>query len=393
MGFLITRLHHFTIALLYLPFMSATSFIKAKLDERASNGLLRQLHPPTSLVDFSSNDYLGFAQDENLHQLATQAAMLEPKKLNGATGSRLISGNSITIEETEKFISKFHEAESALIFNSGYDANLGLLSALPQKGDTIITDELVHASIIDGARLSHANRYKFAHNNCADLEQKLKIAKGIIYVVVESIYSMDGDLAPLQEIASLCQTYKANLIVDEAHALGIFGKFGCGLVQHLNLTNATFARVVTFGKALGCHGAAVLGSSALRSYLINFSRSFIYTTALPPFQIALIRAGYQSITETNATNQIQKKIAHFKANATRLNLAISTNPSAIQYLLVGNGQKAKEISHTLAQNGYYVRPILSPTVAHGTERLRICLHTFNSNKQIEDLLTLIAKIF
>ena len=188
-----------------------------------------------------------------------------------------------------------HNADAGLIFNSGYDANLGLFSALPQRGETIIADELIHASIIDGARLSYANRYTFRHNDLQSLEDKLKQAKGNCYVVIESVYSMDGDTPPIAEILTLTEQYEANLIVDEAHAVGLYG---FGLIDQ-QFQDRVFARIVTFGKALGCHGAIVLGSNLLREYLINFARSFIYTTAASFHQMASIKMAYQLLQESD----------------------------------------------------------------------------------------------
>ena len=192
-------------------------------------------------------------------------------------------------------LADFHKAESGLIFNSGYDANLGLFSCIAKKEDTLICDELIHASIIDGCRLSYANRFRFAHNDVEDLEDKLRRSKGNIFVAVESVYSMDGDMAPLKEIAAVCKKYNASLIVDEAHATGLFGDQGRGLVSQHGLEQEVFARVHTFGKALGCHGAVILGSETLRNYLVNFARSFIFTTALPVHSLIAVKCAYEML--------------------------------------------------------------------------------------------------
>lgn len=263
------------------------AFLQEKLFERESNGLLRTLTDAEGLVDFSSNDYLGFSQLPILKQI--EYASLH----SGATGSRLITGNSRLSEITEKIIAGFHNAEAALIFNTGYMANLGLFSCIATKGDTFISDEYIHASIIDGMRLTNANRYKFKHNDLADLEKKLQQATGKKFIVVESIYSMDGDEAPLKAIVALSKKYDALVIVDEAHATGTFGENGEGLAGHYHLEKEIYARVYTFGKAIGLHGAVVTGSIVLRNYLINFARSFIYTTALPPHTYLQIQAAYK----------------------------------------------------------------------------------------------------
>lgn len=365
----------------------AEDFLVKKLTERKLAHNLRSL--PTvnpNLIDFCSNDYLGFAKSSLLkHKIEAfqqQIGTIE----NGSGGSRLLSGNRAFTEETESFIAHFHETESALIFNSGYNANLGLLSSLGQRGDTIIYDELIHASLIDGARLSFADRLKFKHNDISDLELKLQKAKGTIYVAIESVYSMDGDIAPLKEIHRICEKYGANLIVDEAHAVGVFGDHGKGLVYQNGLNGKIFACIVTFGKALGCHGAAVLGSHNLRNYLINFARSFIYTTAMPLHGIISIRAAYTLLAEQDQQQALHQRIALYRKLISTLKWPRTDSLSAIQTLILGNAEKAKNTAVNLQQLGYDVRAILSPTVAIGTERLRICLHSFNTPEEIEGLI-------
>lgn len=359
-------------------------FLNGKLQERKDNFSIRNLSAHIPPVDFCSNDYLGFARSGELKKLIDETVATIPNYLNGAGGSRLLSGNTLYTEETEQFIANFHQAESGLIFNSGYDANVGLLSSIPQRGDTIITDELIHASIIDGCRLSHATRYKFLHNNINDLEAKLKVAKGNVFVVVESVYSMDGDIAPLIEISNLCERHQANLIVDEAHATGIFGKKGEGLINQLNLTEKVFARIVTFGKAMGTHGAIILGSYNLRHYLINFARSFIYTTAAPIHNIIAIRSAYQLLDEIDH-QLIHQKINLFRKTLKEQNINALASESTIQGILFSSNEATKQAAATLQNKGFDVRAILSPTVAQGKERLRICLHTFNTDDEIISL--------
>ncbi len=360
-------------------------YLQRKLNERIDNGLLRKLTTNPLQFDFSSNDYLGFANSTILKRMIDEQSQQINNLKNGSGGSRLLTGNHLYTEKTEQFIAKFHNAECGLIFNSGYDANIGLLSSIPQRGHTIITDELIHASLIDGARLSHAERYKFKHNDLVDLENKLKKAKGLIYVIIESVYSMDGDIAPLLQIAKLCKLYNANLIVDEAHATGVFGHQGRGLVSSLNLENDVFARVVTFGKAIGTHGAIILGSDTLRNYLINFARSFIYTTAAPLQNIIAVNCAYQLLASGDFNEQIQKKIALYNHMMADVNLPTIKSKSAIQTILFNNNESAKNAATHLQTKGFDVKAILSPTVAVGKERLRICLHNYNTDKEITDL--------
>ena len=363
----------------------AEEFLLRRLNERNTGNRLRKLQYSQAAIDFCSNDYLGFARSEELRFLIDEALHHIPARTHGSTGSRLLSGNDAYTQSTEEHIAQFHQAEAALLFNSGYDANIGLLSAVPQKGDTILCDELIHASLIDGARLSHANRIRFKHNDLQALETKLQMASGLCYVVVESIYSMDGDAAPLQAISALCRQYKAHLIVDEAHAVGIFGKHGAGLIQELGLEDQVFARIVTYGKALGCHGAAVLGSTHLRNYLINFARSFIYTTAAPLHQIAAIHCAYGLLSQQNLQASLHQKIAYYNTRIAESRFKRIKSNSCIQTVLLNSELEARNAAKKLQEKGFDVRAILSPTVAPGSERLRICLHQYNSKAEINDL--------
>ncbi len=212
---------------------SHLSHIEQKLSKRKAENAFRELKVNDDLIDFCSNDYLGFASEKEIH-------ILENLPQFGATGSRLISGNYELTEEVEQFLANFYKAESGLIFNSGYNANVGLFSCVAERTDTIIYDELIHASIRDGIRLSNANSFSFKHNDLNSLEDKIKNAKGNVFVAVESIYSMDGDKVSLRELVEICKKYNAALIVDEAHASGIFGEKGEGLVVQHNLESEVF---------------------------------------------------------------------------------------------------------------------------------------------------------
>jgi 8-amino-7-oxononanoate synthase len=366
---------------------SADQFLSNSLTKRQEQNALRKLVNNDSLIDFCSNDYLGFASSEELKNAISQEYSMLPKLLNGSTGSRLLAGNSEYAETLEAKIALFHNAEAGLIYNSGYDANVGLFSALGQKGDTIIYDALIHASVHDGMKLSSASTYQFKHNDLVHLEERLKIAEGIIYVAAESVYSMDGDYAPLKEIAALCKKYNANFVVDEAHATGITANLGKGRVQELGLEKEVFARVHTFGKALGCHGAIVLGSNLLRDFLINYSRAFIYTTALPIKSLVAINQSYQLLEKSaEVINDLNRLIESFKNNLVnnpKIQLIESFSP--IQCIVVGGNNEVKELAFAIQKEGFDVRAILNPTVLKGKERLRICIHAFNTQKQVENL--------
>lgn len=348
--------------------------LKDKIAKRKQEGTLRSLSSYNDYIDFFSNDYLGLSRVE---------IPMDENRF-GATGSRLISGTSNEALQAEKSLAHFFNSEAGLIFNSGYDANLGFFSAVPQRGDLILYDELIHASIRDGIRLSFASNYSFRHNDLFDLEKQLKNSNSTVYVAVESLYSMDGDLAPLKEISSLCEAYGAYLFVDEAHSTGVFGKEGRGLVDELDISASIFARLVTFGKAFGSHGAIILCSNELKEYIYNFSRSFIYTTALPPSSYSRMEfiAEYQDIPKRII--QLKENIRFFRENLKDQDL-ISDQSSPIQ-IIEGDIKRIKTIEYQLRKNNIAVKAIYSPTVPIGKERLRICIHSFNSKEEILVLL-------
>lgn len=364
--------------------MPEEEFLAMKLSGRARKGALRELTPAQGGADFCSNDYLGLAGDETFrrHLAATQSRHLWKA---GSTGSRLLSGNDPLFEKTEKEIARFHHGEAALIFNSGYDANLGLLSAVPAREDAIVYDSLIHASLRDGIRLSLASAYSFTHNDPDSLHKRLALLKRRSFVVVESVYSMDGDQAPLEKIARICQLHGAYLIVDEAHATGILGPKGAGLVQSLGLEEACLARVHTFGKALGVHGAAVLGTETLKRYLVNFARPFIYTTAMPPAAVAAIAAAYEFFPAMDQQRaRLNAYIQTFQQAELPFEKLVSETP--IQVVVIPDNQAVRSVADELQRSGYYVKPILHPTVPLGQERLRLVLHSFNTPGEVEGLI-------
>ena len=376
-----------------------------KLSKRKGSNALRKLSFNEGKIDFCSNDYLGFAGSSELHSRISR--FIEDNRVSGsgASGSRLLSGNSRLHESLEEFLSSFYGSEAALLFNSGYDANLGVFASMLQKGDLVIYDELVHASIRDGIQMSNAKAYKFRHNDLEDLKRKLQ--KGIsettdqvestLYVATESVFSMDGDSPNLMNLVGLCREYGAYLIVDEAHAVGIYGQKGAGLVYENNLQDGVFARIVTFGKAFGVHGAAVLGSNELIQYLINFARSFIYSTALPPHSLAAIMESHRLLDATYgkaAQASLKDNIAYFRSQIDDLNLnaGFSDSTSPIQSLILPENDRVKRMARKIRDQGFDVRPILSPTVQEGKERIRFCLHSFNNKSDIYQMLNLLSKI-
>lgn len=352
------------------------AFLLKKLNERISQNALRKLHTHNYSIDFCSNDYLGIVKNKLIK--------IDSDLSHGSRGSRLLAGNDITTQNVEKKLAQFHNAEAALIFNNGYDANVGLLSCVPQKGDTILYDYLCHASIRDGIRLSFATAYSFEHNNIDDLQKKLEKSTGTIFIVTETVFSMDGDIAPLNTIVDLAKKYNAHVIVDEAHAIGVIGNNGEGLAQHLNLHHQIFARIYTYGKACGVHGALIVGSTTLINYCTNFSRSFVYSTALPPNSVAAIAASYSIFPFLkNERENIYKLIKYFQQQKISYTTIPSSTP--IQAIIIPNNTKVKEIAQKLQSNDIDARAIVYPTVPKGTERLRIILHSYNSFQEIDKL--------
>lgn len=396
-GTLKYSLHTFIVCSNNFTAMKFPKKLAQKLQDRQAQNAFRVLNAQSQLVDFSSNDYLGFAQNEQIFHQAHQLLLDKNILQNGATGSRLISGNHQLYTDLEELLKQVHQVESATIFNSGYNANVGLLSCIPQRDDLILYDEYSHASIREGIQLSNAKAYKFQHNNLEDLEEKLKKYRATnqneIYIITEMLFSMDGDMPDIEQITDLAQQYKAKLILDEAHY------FGVALHQNYKqyqtkYANTIFARVVTYGKALGCHGAVVLGTQPLKEFLVNFSRSFIYTTALPPHAIATIYSAYQyylSIGKNQELVQLNQNIQHFLHQLNTLDLAnkFIQSQSAIQCCIIGDNQATKQLSKQFEQEKFNIKAILSPTVSAGKERLRFCIHAYNTTEEITNSLHLL----
>ncbi len=368
--------------------------LSQKLNARKEQNALRTLPTLRREVDFSSNDYLGFSQSKSIFNTTHHYLIDQNLVQNGATGSRLLSGNHPLYKTTEDCIAAFHHSETALLFNSGYDANLGFFGCVPQKRDLILYDELCHASIRDGIQLSRAKAYKFNHNDFEDLEKLiLRNPDTVIYIVTESVFSMDGDCPNLEELILVSTRHNCYLVIDEAHALGVFGNKGEGYVQMLGLQDHVFARIMTFGKGLGCHGAVILGSDDLRDYLINFARSFIYTTGLSPHAVATILVAYEHLKQDcKSILKLRENIILFNQQKNLLGLKplFVQSKSAIQSAIIPGNEKVKAIASQLQDKGFDVKAILSPTVPEGQERLRFCLHSYNSQEEISEVLQLLS---
>lgn len=384
----------------YICFMAGfPEKLLAKLSQRKQDDMLRELQPDSKGIDFSSNDYLGFARDFPSLQQHNFENSKNSTVARGSTSSRLIRGNHGEYLKTEAAIAAFHKADTALVFNSGYSANLGLLASVPHRTDYILYDAQIHASLRDGIRLSPAKSYSFRHNDPDHLKDRYKQLfpdgrqpDSEVYLVTESLFSMSGAVPDLGTFLDFCQEENCRLILDEAHAIGVLGPQGKGLAAALDSEQACFARVVTFGKSLGSHGAAILGSELLRQYLINFCRPLIYTTALPPASLISIREAY-ALLDSDAGQQRVRQLRsaidrfHLEAKALGLQDQFGGGQGAVFNFRVGGNTPTKALSKHLIDAGYDVRPILPPTVPEGEECLRFCVHSFNSPEEIQGVLT------
>lgn len=355
----------------------AEEHLLKKLEQKRREHLFRSLHLDSFDVDFLSNDYLGLGKVVLETQLFPSSS--------GSGGSRLLAGNSKEAETLEQYLTQEFSCESALVFNSGYTANLSLFSSIPGRNDTVLFDDKIHASIRDGIRMSYCKAIAFKHNDCADLLKKARYAKGLVYVAIESVYSMDGDEAPLEDMHQLCAENGWHLIVDEAHALGVLGPQGKGLSASLTDHRALFARIITFGKAAAYHGAAILGSQLLKDYLINVARPFIYSTALPPHDYAFIKFNIERLLNAQLERENLKKLIDFW-NAKAPSDICSRNKGAIQIIRCSGNENVDRLATKLRVGGLGLRPVKCPTVKAGEERIRLILHSYNTVSDIERLL-------
>ena len=347
--------------------------LAARLRELNSAGLLRKLAPPSG-IDLSSNDYLALANDARIRDRMAAAARSEGC---GSTGSRLLRGERPAFSHIEHRFAAFKETESALYFSSGYAANVGVLSALLEPGDLVFSDALNHASLIDGVRLGRAERVIFPHADAVALRRLLHAApdRGQRFVVTESLFSMDGDFAPLKEYAELCEETGAALIVDEAHAVGIYGARGTGLIEGSGIASSVFLSINPAGKALGVSGAFAAGPSLAIDYLIQRSRSFIFSTA-PPLPIAAALDSSLDLIESEP--QRRARVLHLASFLRRLlresGFDVSTSDSPIIPVILGDNHVATRVAEEMQAAGFDVRAIRPPTVPEGTARLRISVH-------------------
>ncbi|WP_428605455.1 8-amino-7-oxononanoate synthase [Sedimenticola sp.] len=344
------------------------------------------------LLSFCSNDYLGLAN----HPQVIQALQRGAERYGAGSGSaHLVSGHSAAHHALEEELAAFTGRPRALLYSTGYMANQGVITALMGRGDTVFEDRLNHASLIDGGLLSRADLKRYPHNNIAALaDQMTRRLDGEALVAVDGVFSMDGDLAPLPELARLCQAQDAWLMVDDAHGIGVLGRDGRGSVDHFGLDpQAVPILMGTLGKAFGTFGAFVAGSEALIETLIQQSRSYIYTTALPPAVAEATRASLRLVQEESWRREhLQQLIARFRAGASQLGLELMPSETPIQPILAGSAERAVGWSQALESEGMLVTAIRPPTVPTGSARLRVTLSASHSFEQLDRLLDALGRL-
>jgi len=382
----------------------ATDFIHNELDHLKRAALYRRLRliqgeqGPTVIVDgqkalnFCSNNYLGLANHPVLREAAKEAI---DRYGCGSGASRLISGNMELHEKLEKKIAWLKGTEAALVFNSGYQANTGVLSCLVGEGDTIFSDALNHASIIDGCRLTRARVVVYPHGDIGRLEEELKktTSTGKRLIVTETLFSMDGDEAPLAEIVALAEQFDAMVMVDEAHATGVFGPNGAGIVAKLGLQDRVLVQMGTLGKALGGFGAYVAGSRELRELLVNRCRTFIFTTSLPPSVLATALAAIDiSVREPERRLALWHNCRALRDGLKKLGFSLTESQGPIQPLIIGDERKCMQFSEELLRKGLFVQGIRPPTVPPGTSRLRLTLMATHTHDHLHHALTAFEEV-
>lgn len=380
------------------------SFFRDEIKHLKENGLYRELRTiegeqdSSVIIDgkrvlmFSSNNYLGLANHPELKKASMDAALCYG---TGSGASRLISGSMGIHRTLENELALFKGTDRALLFSSGYHANLGVISALAGEGDLILSDALNHASIIDGCRLSRAEVRVYKHSDMRSLEGVLKrssIFKNRL-IITDSVFSMDGDIAPLHDIIDLAEKYSARVMVDDAHGTGVLGETGKGAIEHFGLEGKVEIQMGTLGKALGSFGAYIAGSEDLIHYLVNKARSLLYTTALPPSVCGAALAALKILGERpDLIRQLRDNTIYFRKGMKDLGYLIPEGETPIIPLVLGNPSVAMEMAQGLLDEGVYVQGIRPPTVPEGTSRLRITLMATHTKEQLDFCLRAFEKI-
>jgi 8-amino-7-oxononanoate synthase len=353
-----------------------------RLDNIGDRGLTRVMRPPSG-IDFSSNDYLGLATHPRVVRAMIDAVAREGA---GSTGSRLLRGDRDSFADLERRFAAFKGTERALYFSSGYLANLAVLTTLAETGDVIFSDALNHASLIDAVRLSHADYVIFPHGDVASLEPLIAAhsAEKQAFIVTESIFSMDGDAAPLSGYASLCRATGAALVVDEAHAVGILGARGSGMLEETGLDANSVISINTAGKALGVSGAFVAGPDWAIEYLIQRARPFVFSTAPPPAVASALIASLDVIeSDPGLRARLASRVARLHAALKDHGITVSGPPSHIVAVVIGDNERAMAAAAAMQSQGFDVRAIRPPSVPAGTARLRITVNVNQDDDTID----------
>lgn len=348
--------------------------VRASLATLRAEGLFRSLRPPAG-IDLSSNDYLRLSTHPAVVRAFADAVVRDGA---GSTGSRLLRGDRDAFADLERRFAAFKETERALFFSSGYLANVAVLTTFPEAGDVIFSDACNHASLIDGIRLSRAARAVFPHNDVDALERLMDATPcaGTRFVVVESLYSMEGDRAPLEALSALCRRRRAWLIVDEAHAVGLFGERGSGLIEAAGTARDVLVSINTAGKALGVGGALVAGPGWAVEYLVQRGRPFVFSTAAPPAMAAAIVASLHIVQhEPDRRARLHALARHLRQRLQACGLGVHDDTSQIVPVHVGDNEAAVAIAQALQADGFDVRAIRPPTVPAGTARLRVSVNS------------------
>ncbi|XKH01449.1 8-amino-7-oxononanoate synthase [Marinobacter nauticus] len=342
------------------------------------------------LLSFCSNDYLGLANDAGNIEALKNAL---PETGLGGAASHLVCGHHEAHHQLEERLAAFTERSSALFFSTGYMANMGVISALVGRGDTVFSDKLNHASIVDGCILSRARMRRYAHGDVVALEEMLAKTDGHKVVVTDGVFSMDGDVAPLKELARVCRAHDALLVVDDAHGLGVLGPQGRGSVLEAGLSEEDVPVLIgTLGKAVGTSGAFVAGPQWLTEYLVQKARTYIYTTAMPPAVAAATRASLDRIEADDARrDHLNQLIARFRAGAENLGYELMPSQTPIQPILIGENHAALALSQALEEQGMLVTAIRPPTVPVGQARLRVTLSAAHTTDNVDHLLAALSK--
>jgi len=343
------------------------------------------------VVNFCSNDYLGLAN----HPLVVKAFKQAADEFGVGSGSaHLICGHSRAHHALEEELAEFTGREKALLFSTGYMANLGVISALVGRGDLVLEDRLNHASLLDGGLLARAQFKRYRHNDCEDLQNKLINFSGRELIVSDGVFSMDGDLADLPILAELAKQHQAGLLIDDAHGFGVLGKNGGGIVEHFGLTQKEAPILMgTLGKAFGTFGAFVAGSDDLIEFLIQKARSYVFTTAMPTAVAEATRASLHLLqTESWRRDKLRILITRFRTGAEQQGLELMNSFTPIQPILIGDSQHAVKVSESMLQQGFWLSPIRPPTVPSGTARLRVTFSAEHDVQQVDALLDALGRV-